>query len=222
MFMITGIGVHDPPESVFTIDWNLCSRSNGIRVHNPPESAVSDRSFSSRTSTVRAPASRFHVANFGNLSSHAFCKRTVRACSRSPDTTYFTVNRPERGLSRGKWGPSSELLCRETGNGTSATVSPRAGLAYLSYSRVTGKRAAFASIHLMRASCTRLTWPPAQPSGCLDRNVKFPELPIYSMVKPRGDRPKELLVVYLQLDLVAEGLDARVLERIEHAPTVQT
>jgi hypothetical protein len=21
-FMITGIGVHDPPESVFTIDWN--------------------------------------------------------------------------------------------------------------------------------------------------------------------------------------------------------
>jgi hypothetical protein len=38
--MITGIGVHDPPESVFTIDWNLCSRSNGIRVHDPPESAV--------------------------------------------------------------------------------------------------------------------------------------------------------------------------------------
>jgi hypothetical protein len=23
VFMITGIGVHDPPESVFTIDWNL-------------------------------------------------------------------------------------------------------------------------------------------------------------------------------------------------------
>jgi hypothetical protein len=22
VFMITGIGVHDPPESVFTIDWN--------------------------------------------------------------------------------------------------------------------------------------------------------------------------------------------------------
>ena len=39
MFMITGVGVHDPPESVFTIDWNLCSRSNGIRVHDPPESA---------------------------------------------------------------------------------------------------------------------------------------------------------------------------------------
>jgi class 3 adenylate cyclase/predicted ATPase len=39
--MITGIGVHDPPESVFTIDWNLCSRSNGIRVHDPPESAGS-------------------------------------------------------------------------------------------------------------------------------------------------------------------------------------
>jgi hypothetical protein len=40
VFTITGIGVHDPPESVFTIDWNLCSRSNGIRVHDPPESAV--------------------------------------------------------------------------------------------------------------------------------------------------------------------------------------
>jgi hypothetical protein len=40
VFMITGIGVHDPPESVFTIDWNLCSRSNGIRVHDPPESAA--------------------------------------------------------------------------------------------------------------------------------------------------------------------------------------
>jgi len=39
VFMITGIGVHDPPESVFTIDWNLCSRSNGIRVHDRPESA---------------------------------------------------------------------------------------------------------------------------------------------------------------------------------------
>ena len=39
VFMITGIGVHDPPESVFTIEWNLCSRSNGIRVHDPPERA---------------------------------------------------------------------------------------------------------------------------------------------------------------------------------------
>jgi hypothetical protein len=38
--MITGIGVHDPPESMFTIDWNLCSRSNGIGVHDPPESAA--------------------------------------------------------------------------------------------------------------------------------------------------------------------------------------
>jgi hypothetical protein len=44
VFMITGIGVHDPPESVFTIDWNLCSRSNGIRVHDPPESASKDPS----------------------------------------------------------------------------------------------------------------------------------------------------------------------------------
>ena len=43
VFMITGIGVHDPPESVFTIDWNLCSRSNGIRVHDPPESAITRR-----------------------------------------------------------------------------------------------------------------------------------------------------------------------------------
>jgi hypothetical protein len=39
VFMITGIGVHDPPESVFTIDWNGCSRSNGIRVliHRNPQ-----------------------------------------------------------------------------------------------------------------------------------------------------------------------------------------
>jgi hypothetical protein len=40
VFMITGIGVHDPPEPVFTIDWNGCSRSNGIGVHDPPESAA--------------------------------------------------------------------------------------------------------------------------------------------------------------------------------------
>ncbi len=40
VFTITGFGVHDQPESVFTIDWNLCSRSNGVRVHDPPESAL--------------------------------------------------------------------------------------------------------------------------------------------------------------------------------------
>src|SRR4029077_8679421 len=38
-FMITGTGVHDRPESAFTIDWNECSRSTGIRVHDPPEYA---------------------------------------------------------------------------------------------------------------------------------------------------------------------------------------
>jgi hypothetical protein len=58
VFMITGIGVHDAPESVFTIDWNLCSRSTGIRVHDPPESAVEDRA-------RRTKKARFHDdANF--------------------------------------------------------------------------------------------------------------------------------------------------------------
>ena len=38
--MITGTGVHDRPESAFTIDWNECSRSTGIRVHDPPEYAL--------------------------------------------------------------------------------------------------------------------------------------------------------------------------------------
>jgi hypothetical protein len=28
--MITGTGVHDRPESAFTIDWNECSRSTGM------------------------------------------------------------------------------------------------------------------------------------------------------------------------------------------------
>jgi hypothetical protein len=37
--MITGNGVHDPPESMFTIKWNECSRSTGIGVHDPPERA---------------------------------------------------------------------------------------------------------------------------------------------------------------------------------------
>jgi hypothetical protein len=38
--MITGTGVHDRPESAFTIDWNECSRSTGIGVHDPPERAA--------------------------------------------------------------------------------------------------------------------------------------------------------------------------------------
>ena len=38
-FMITGIGVHDPPEFAFTINWNRCSRSTGFSVHDPPEHA---------------------------------------------------------------------------------------------------------------------------------------------------------------------------------------
>ena len=39
MHQRAGVDVHDPPESLFTIDWNLCSRPNGISVHDPPESA---------------------------------------------------------------------------------------------------------------------------------------------------------------------------------------
>jgi hypothetical protein len=38
--MITGTGVHDRPESAFTINWNECSRSTGIGVHDPPERAL--------------------------------------------------------------------------------------------------------------------------------------------------------------------------------------
>jgi FkbM family methyltransferase len=40
--MITGIGVHDPPEFAFTINWNSCSRSTGFSVHSPPEHAIQD------------------------------------------------------------------------------------------------------------------------------------------------------------------------------------
>jgi hypothetical protein len=42
--MITGTGVHDRPESAFTIEWNECSRSTGIGVHDPPERATEDLS----------------------------------------------------------------------------------------------------------------------------------------------------------------------------------
>jgi hypothetical protein len=38
--MITGTGVHDRPESLFTINWIECSRSNGTGVDDPPERAV--------------------------------------------------------------------------------------------------------------------------------------------------------------------------------------
>jgi hypothetical protein len=38
-FMITGTGVHDPPDWMFRINWTERSRSNGIRVHDPPEHA---------------------------------------------------------------------------------------------------------------------------------------------------------------------------------------
>jgi hypothetical protein len=41
--MITGTGVHDRPESAFTIDWNECSRSTGIGVHDPLERAINRR-----------------------------------------------------------------------------------------------------------------------------------------------------------------------------------
>ena len=40
--MITGIGVHDPPEFAFTINWNRCSRSTGFSVHDPPERAFKE------------------------------------------------------------------------------------------------------------------------------------------------------------------------------------
>jgi hypothetical protein len=38
--MITGTGVHDPPDSMFMIDWIGRSQSNGIGVHDPPEYAT--------------------------------------------------------------------------------------------------------------------------------------------------------------------------------------
>jgi hypothetical protein len=37
--VITRIGVHDPPESMFKINWTECSRSTGIGVQDPPERA---------------------------------------------------------------------------------------------------------------------------------------------------------------------------------------
>jgi hypothetical protein len=51
--MITGTGVHDRPESAFTIDWNECSRSTGIGVHDPPERAVLSALFSLLNATSR-------------------------------------------------------------------------------------------------------------------------------------------------------------------------
>jgi hypothetical protein len=38
--MITGIGAHDPPDSMFIISWNRRSRSTGFSVHDPPEHAT--------------------------------------------------------------------------------------------------------------------------------------------------------------------------------------
>jgi hypothetical protein len=38
--VITRIGVHDPPESMFKINWTECSRSTGIGVQDPPERAA--------------------------------------------------------------------------------------------------------------------------------------------------------------------------------------
>src|SRR6185437_11194810 len=39
VFMITGTGVHDPPDSASTLNRNGCSRSTGFSVHDPPERA---------------------------------------------------------------------------------------------------------------------------------------------------------------------------------------
>jgi hypothetical protein len=39
-FVFTATGVHDRPESLLTINWIECSRSNGIGVHDPPERAI--------------------------------------------------------------------------------------------------------------------------------------------------------------------------------------
>lgn len=53
--MITGTGVHDRPESAFTIDWNECSRSTGIGVHDPPERA-SEETLSAFQQRINAAA----------------------------------------------------------------------------------------------------------------------------------------------------------------------
>ena len=62
---------------------------------------VSCRSSSSRTRTVRAPKSRFHLASFGDLRSLAVLRRAARCCSRSAGATRIHLNRPQRGLSLG-------------------------------------------------------------------------------------------------------------------------
>ena len=64
--MITGTGVHDRPESAFTIDWNECSRSTGIGVHDPPErafllSSVYAEQFQRYRDALRLAGERDHV-----------------------------------------------------------------------------------------------------------------------------------------------------------------
>jgi hypothetical protein len=52
--MITGIGVHDPPEFALTIKRNRCSRSTGFSVHNPPERADPDSRLAKTINSIAA------------------------------------------------------------------------------------------------------------------------------------------------------------------------
>ena len=78
--MITGIGVHDRPESVFRINWIGCSRSNGISVHDPPERARHDGS------ETNAP--RWDVALRGDEAARWFWPRAGNDAPSSPCLTW--------------------------------------------------------------------------------------------------------------------------------------
>ena len=114
--MITGIGVHDPPDSAFTINWNGCSRSTGFGVHNPPERAPQ------RTDGSLWIHSFAHGRTTYDLKYNAATvEETIRKADRAE-----TVNTFERLLLLADVPPDEdqrlrELVCELSGSGPGKT-----------------------------------------------------------------------------------------------------